>query len=65
MRLGNGGGRGIIIGNEKMVIIKPKPPPSIAMIKSLIEILSAEVFLTTSAEISVVITLFSCGLVIS
>ena len=65
IKLGNGGGRGIIIGREKMVIIKPNPPPSIAIIKSLIEILSPEVFLTTSAKISVAIILFSAGFVIT
>ena len=43
IKLGNGGGRGIITGREKMVIIKPNPPEFIAVIKSLMGILSEEV----------------------
>ena len=47
--LGKGGGVGIMIPNAKIIITKPKPTPSIALITSLIATRSDDELLTTSS----------------
>jgi hypothetical protein len=47
--LGKGGGVGIMIPKAKIIITKPKPTPSIALITSLIATRSEDELLTTSS----------------
>ena len=47
--LGKGGGVGIIIAKAKIIITKPKPTESIALMTSLMATRSADELLTTSS----------------
>jgi len=46
---GIGGGKGITVAKENIIITNPYPAASIALTKSAIDILSAELWLTTSS----------------